>query len=220
MSLFTKKNIIVAAAGALILAGACGLYAVKAHPGHSYDRTAIHQKCISPDQQAQKMAETFGIDKREILNYFEQGTCFRDLSRAAFLAKASNQSLQQVIALKTPDNTWKNVAESLGITPEKAKAARQDMMAGRLEKLHIAKQNSLDLMQQGYRPHDIAMAQELAENTGKTASDILDMRKINNTWRDVAQTLGVSEEIFKQDMQNIREVFPHKGMRHGGRGIK
>jgi hypothetical protein len=213
MSLYTRKNIIITAAVVLILVGALGVYAVRAHHGHGVGTPVMHRQLSSPDQRAQKIAETFGLDKREILNYFEQGNHFRDLSCAAFLAKACDQSLQQVMAIKTPDKTWRNVAESLGITPEKAKAARQDIMAGRMEKLHISKQNSLDLMQQGYRPHDIAMAQELAENTSQSIQNVLSLRKINNTWRDVAKNLGVSEDILKQDMQNISEVFPHKGMR-------
>lgn len=210
MSWFTKRNIVAVAAGALILTGAAGLYIVQAYPGDHGSPAAQHQR-LSPEQRAQKIADRFALDKAQVLSFFEQGKSFRDISKAAFLARASNQSLEDVLALKTTNNNWKDVAQSLGVTREQAKNAGRELTAGRLEKLQIPKETSLNLMGEGYRARDIAMAYKLAGNTGKSPDEILSMRKINNTWRDVAQTLGVSNETLKQDVQDIRTVFPQRG---------
>ncbi len=215
MSWFTKKGFVAMVAGAVLLTGAAGLYIVQAYPDSATgDYRAVQQQRLRPDQRAQQIADKFGVDKSQVLQSFEQGSSFRDISRAAFLAKVSKRTLPDVLALKTADKTWKDVTQALGVAPEQIKAARQEMTAARLEKLQIPKADSLALMSQGYRTRDIAIAYKLAANTGKAPTEILDMRKINNTWRDVAQTLGVSNETLKQDLQNIGEIYPQKGRHH------
>lgn len=216
MSWLTKKSFFALVAGAVILTSAAGLFIVQAYPGNDTGRCqAVNLQRLSPDQRAQQIADKFGVDKAQVLQFFEQGSSFRDISRAAFLANTSKQSLSDVLALKTADKTWKDVAQSLGVTPEQIKTARQEMTAVRLEKLQIPKTNSLEFMGQGYRARDIAIAYKLAENTGKSPAEILNMREINNTWRDVAQTLGVSNETLKQDLKDIGNLYPHKGRHHG-----
>jgi hypothetical protein len=218
MNFWIKKNMVALVAGAIILTGAMGTYIIHAYPRADTGRAGIHRQQINPDQAAQRIADKYGIDKTELLSYQAKGIRFRDLSRAAFLARVSNQPLQKVMSLKSDKNTWKDVAQSLGITKEQAIATRQDLMATRLEsKLNIPKQNSLELLQQGYRGKDIAVANELAKNTGKSVIDILSMRKINNTWHDVALTLGVDDTTYKQDMKNIRDAFPHRNHRARGK---
>lgn len=213
-----NKAILGLVAGAVILTGAVLPFTAQAATGYGLgpgDRPGFQQRHVDPDKMAQRMADTFGVSKEEVLKYQQQGARGKDLFRAAFLAKAGNISLQQVMAAKTYDNSWRDVAKSLGITKEKIKAARMDIASSRLEqKLSIPKQTSLSLMEQGYRGRDIAVANSLSKNTGKPIGDILAMRKINNTWRDVAETLGVSEDTFRQDIQELRQAFPHHG-RHG-----
>lgn len=216
-----KKTIASLVAGVIILGGAVTPFIAQAAesatpclpvPGH-------HQ--MDPEKFAQKIADTYGTNKDEILQYQKSGVTFRDLSKASFLAKASDKTLPEVLALKTPANTWKDVAKSLGVTREKVRALRQEMAATQLEtKLSIPKQASQDLMSQGYRSQDIAVANELAKNTGKTLPDILSLRKINNTWHDVAQTLGVDENTFTQDMKTIKTAFPHRGGFHQNPNVK
>lgn len=209
-----KKTIASLVAGVFILGGAITPFIAQAADQSSCDRPTWGHHQMDPDKFAQKIADTYGINKDELLKYQQEGIHFRDLSKAAFLAKASDKSLKEVMEIKTFDNTWKDVAATLGVTREKVRAIHQEMAAAQLEaKLTIPKQSSLDLMSQGYRPHDIAVANQLSINTGKPITDILSMRKINNTWYDVAQTIGIDETTFKQDMQNIRTAFPHHGFR-------
>jgi len=223
MQFLTKKNLAITVVGILLLVGTLGVYIAQASPnddhsafgqgpGPSFDQ---HHHG-DPDKMAQKIADTFGVDKQIVLNYHNQGINFKDLSKAALLAKASGKPLKDVMAAKTYDNTWKDVAGSLGVTKEKIAAVRQDIAAVKLEKqLGIAKQTSLQLLHQGYRSHDIAIASQLAKNTGKPISDILGMRKINNTWEDVAQNIGVNDTTFRQDMGNLHKSFGEKDRHHG-----
>ena len=214
--MFNKSSFVAIVAGTAILAGAAGFYFAQSHVKDTTGRPqAIRQQGLSPEQRAERIADKYAVDKTEVLNSFKQGTSFQDLSKAAFFANMSKQPLQNVLAAKTSGNSWRDVANSLGLTPEQIKAARQEMSTVPLEKLQISKAVSLELMRQGYHARDIAMACKLAQNTGKTPAEVLSMRNLNNTWRDVAQTLGVSKDTLKQDIQDIRKVYPQWG-RHDG----
>ena len=153
------------------------------------DRPGFGQRQVDPDKAAERLAEVFGIDKATVLDHYNNGVKFRDIGRAAFLAKASGKTLDDVLALKTADNKWRDVAKTLGITKEQAKATHRALTADRLSaKLGFDRQATLGLLDNGYRPRDVAVAGLLAGNTGKTSQEILDMKKINNTWRDVADS--------------------------------
>jgi len=211
MNFWNKKMVIGFIVGTFILASAVIPFVVQASENEGPGDAGFHRH-FDPEKIAAKISDTFGVDKDEILKYHEQDVNFRELFKAAFLAKASGHSLKEVMATKTYDNTWKDVAQTLGVTKEKMKATRQDIASTQLEKkLNIAKEVSLPLMQQGYRGRDIAVANELAKNTGKPIVDVLSMRKINNTWQDVAETLGVDDNTFKKDMQNLKAAFPQRG---------
>lgn len=220
MNFLTKKSLIGLTAGVVLLVGAVSPLAVQAaaQDDCSGQPPAMHQRHFDPDKLAQRIADTYGVKKEDVLKYRQEGINFRDVSKASFLSKASGKSLKEVMELKTYDNSWRDVAGSLGLTKEQLKATRNDIAATRLEqKLHISKEKTLGLMQQGYRAHDIAVANALAGNTGKPISDILDMKKINNTWHDVATAAGVDDNTFKQDMKNLRAAFHHPGF-HGQHG--
>lgn len=217
MNSLTKKSIMGLTAGVVILAGAISPFAVQAAADNDCagQPPAMHQRHFDPDKIAQSIADTYGVNQEDVLKYLNEGIRVKDVFRAAFLAKASDKSLKEVMEVKTYDNTWKDVAESLGVTKEQMKATRNDIAATQLEsKLEIAKETSLDLLQQGYHVRDIAVANALSNNTGTPINEVLDMKKINNTWYDVASTLGVDDNTFKQDMKNIRTAFHHEGF-HG-----
>jgi hypothetical protein len=214
MNSLTRKNIIGVTAGALILAGTLSPFIVQAaaESDGSWQPPAMHQRHFDLDKVAQRIADTSGVNKEDVLKYLHEGVNVRDIFKASFLAKASSKSLKEVMEVKTYDNTWQDVAQSLGVTKEQMKATHNDIAATRLEsKLHISRQTSLDLMQQGYRARDIAVANALANNTGKPIIDVLAMKKINNDWRDVASSLGVDDNTFKQDMKAFRTAFNHNG---------
>jgi predicted acetyltransferase len=209
MRLISKKTIATFVAGTFLIVGAVSPFIVQASTSDDKCATTRHHQ-VSPEKNASRIAETFGISQADILKYQAQGMNFREINHAAFLAKVSNKTLDEVIAVKTTDNTWKDVAAALGITKEQMKATRQDMTATRLNKqLGMDKQVTINLLQQGYHARDIATANELAKNTGKSIEDVLSMKKINNSWRDVANQLGVDDNTFKQDRQELQQAFPH-----------
>ncbi|VBB07399.1 Hypothetical protein LUCI_2644 [Lucifera butyrica] len=211
MNWLTKKSMIGLALGMFVLAGVVSPLSTQAAERNGFNQPIHEHHQIDPDKVAQQMADTFGVNKNDVLKYEKQGVRIPELYRASFLAKASGKSLQEVLEAKNLANTWKETAQTLGVTKEQIRAAHQDIAANRLEKnLSIPKQDSLALMQQGYRSRDIAVANQLAKNTSKSMSSILSMRQINNTWHDVAQNLGVDDSTFKQDMKNIRAAFPHR----------
>lgn len=217
MKILTKKSIIGLTTGVVILAGTMSPFAVQAAAENdcSGQSPAMQQRHFDPDKMAQRIADTYGVNKSEVLKYHHEGVNLRDVFKASFLAKASGKSLTEVMSVKTYNNTWKDVAQTLGVTKEQMKATRNDIAATRLEsKLHISKETSLNLMQQGYHARDIAVANALANNTGKPISDVLAIKQINNTWHDVANTLGVDDNTFKQDMKDLRAAFHHPGF-HG-----
>lgn len=220
MNTLTKKRIMGLVAGGVLLASTISPFVAQAAEQCDYNRPVRGHHQMDPDKIAQNIADTFGVSKDNVLNYEKEGVHFKDLYKASFLAKASGRSLKEVMQTKTLDNTWRDVAKVLGVTREKMRATRQDVEATKFEtKLHIPKQTSLGLMQEGYRGHDIAVANELSQNTGKNINDVLSMKKINNTWYDVAQSLGVSDDTFKQDMKNLKAAFHHRHRGFQGEGF-
>ncbi|HEY3426686.1 MAG TPA: hypothetical protein VGL27_17965 [Negativicutes bacterium] len=214
MNALTKKRIMGLVAGGVLLASTISPFVAQAAVQCDFYPTMMRHHQLDPDKVAQHIADTFDVNKDVVLTYEKQGVRFKDLYKASFLAKASGKSLKEVLQTKTLDNTWQDVAISLGVTKEEIRATHQDIEATKLEKkLNITKQTSLDLLQQGYLSRDIAIANELSKNTSKPISDILTMRKINNTWYDVAQLLDVDQDTFKQDMKDLSVVFPrsHRG---------
>lgn len=208
-------------AGTFIMAAAASPFIVQAADVQQ-PTTGQHQRDqkspkMSPEQAAQRLSETFGIDKATILKYNTNGMSYKDISKAAFFANASGKSIEDVISLKTPTNTWKDVATTLGITKEQMQAARQNMVANGLnKKIGLDKQTTLDLLHDGYHARDIGMAAELAKNTSKPIVEVLSLKKINNTWSNVATTLGVDQETLKKDRQELGYGLGHRG--HGGPG--
>ena len=202
-------------AGTFIIAGAASPFIVQAAETQEKP-SAYHQKQeekkINPEEVAKRFSDTFGIDQATILKYHNDGMDFRDIGKAAFLAKAGNKSINDVISQKTATNTWKDVADTLGITKEQMKTTHQDIAATHLnKKTGIKKETALDLLHQGYHPRDIGMASELSKNTNKSINNILSLKKINNTWSDVANKLGVNDETFQNDLKELGHAPHHRG---------
>jgi FixJ family two-component response regulator len=195
---FSKKAIAMAAALTVIALGATVPGFVQA--ADQKDCPGFHQRHqMSPEQMAEKMSAHLGISQADFTKYQASGLNHRDIGHAAFLAKISGKTINEVISLKTKDNTWKDVTSTLGITTEQIKSARHNMMADRItEKTGADKNVVLDLLSQGYHGRDIMMASQLAKNTNKQIGEVLSLKKINNTWRDVATELGISQETMKE----------------------
>ena len=232
MKIFSKKTTASLLAGAMLLTGAMSAGIVQAaestdttnRPERSQQQRPMQPPQMDNEKMAQELSDTFDISKDEVQSYQKENKGdFHDIFRAALLAKTSGRSFADVIALKTSSNTWKDVQSSLGITKEQIRTAQDELMAARMEKaLSIPKSTSLSLMKQGYRHMDIAMASTLAKESGRTIDAVLAMRKINNTWEDVAKSLNISEDTLHKDMKGMhamngmQEGMPGGDMHRGG----
>lgn len=166
------------------------------------DQPAYHQKCrkLDPEEAAKRLSSDFGLDEALISKYQQEGRDSKDLYHAAFYAKVSGQSFESVLALKTETNTWKDVADTLGIDKEKAKAVRQELAAKRISlKYSLNQEDVQDLFNQGYHHRDIAMAGLLAKESNQDIAQVIALKKVNNTWHDVAAELGIDLKALKQE---------------------
>ncbi|MDF2565560.1 MAG: hypothetical protein K0Q53_1955 [Massilibacillus sp.] len=163
---------------------------------------------IDPDKIAQNLSDMCGVDKKEIIAYMNKEVPLKDISTGAFVAKASGQSFKKVMDLKKETPDWQDVTKALGVTEEKVKETHNDVVSKMFEaKLNIPKETSLALLQKGCQSYDIAIANAFANDTKKSITDVLDMKKDNNRWEDVAASLGISEEAFRKDMDSLKSVI-------------
>ena len=108
-------------AGAVLLAGGVGLYHVQATPAAAQTQTLQgREQRPQPDMDkvAAYMAKTFGVDEDEIRQALRDHSDFRDVGYAAMLARISGKPFQDVLAMKTESNHWRDVREQLGVTPK------------------------------------------------------------------------------------------------------
>ena len=153
---------------------------------------------------AKYFSEKYGVDSAQIEQALNDGVHISDIRQAAMLSKLSGKNFSEVLAMKVD---WFQVAEKLGVTREKVmeffKQEREE---------HFAKNSGVDvktlrgLLNDGYEPHDIAIAGRIAQASGKDVKNVLSKRKINNTWEDVAKSFGV----------DMKKIMPHPPERvHG-----
>ena len=201
----TKKLAVAVLAGVVFTAGSIDFFAVQAAPVEANGRMAAAGPCrpgrgpLNAERAAKHLATTFGLDETEIRTALqEEKIDMRDAGRAAMLAKVSGKSFADVLAMKTEDNSWPEVASALGVTRENVRMVMEQMMADRLEaKDGIAKTVTARLLKAGYHPRDIEMAGLIARLSSQDIQKVLDQKKINNTWQDVARSLGLKEDDLK-----------------------
>ena len=141
---------------------------------------------------AKRIHETFGVSETEVKEALDAKRNIHDVGQAAMLAKISGKSFKDVLAMKTEGKHWKDVGKELGITAEQVKNQMDIIAAERMAKKgDITKDKALSLLKAGYKPLDVSMAAKLAKLSNKDVQAVLDMKKINNTWKEVAQKLGV-----------------------------
>ncbi|WP_337470885.1 hypothetical protein [Mitsuokella jalaludinii] len=129
------------------------------------------------------------------------------------LAKISGKSFEDVLALKTDDKDWRTIGRSLGVTREKVASVRCEMTAKDLSQDgNVDETTAMNLLQAGYEPWDISWAAALAKAADKDIQSVLDLKKINNRWSDVAEQLGVD----RRALQKFRGPGPRSmGWHHG-----
>lgn len=217
-----RKMIAGIVAGLLLTAGGFGVLSAQSKSGDN-PQQHMFAKGERPNGQAPKMdaaeaakhvAEIFDVDEKQVKSAIDENKDFRDIGQAALIAKVSGKSFKDVMALKTDDKDWHEIGESLGVTREKVEEVRQDMTAQRLSQSgNIEEDAALKLLKDGYQPRDIDYAAAIAKASGKDIQSVLDHKKINNRWRDVAKEFGVDESVLQQNTEG-------RGYRgHGGPGM-
>ena len=189
MKSFNKKILAGVLAGTLLFAGCPVIYAApKGEPPQ-------HQEKVDLNQLAKDFAEQYGINEKDVLAALKEGRAFDDISYAAIFAKVSGKSFNQVLSMKAD---WFDVMRKLGITREKYEETVRDLLIE-----DIATRSELDnatvkkLMEAHYFPRDIRIAGRLAKASGKDVQTILDMKKINMRWLDVAKELNVDQKLVR-----------------------
>lgn len=144
---------------------------------------------------AKEIAAQYAVNEQEVLTALKEDRFMDDIYYAAMLAKVSGKSFRQVLAMKSD---WFDVMKALGITEEKYNETMKEMVAE-----DIAKRSELDvntvkkLMDKHYFPRDIRIAGRLAKASGKDVQTVLDMKKINQRWTDVAKQLGADPGLVR-----------------------
>lgn len=216
----TKKAIVLALAGTFIVTG-IGITQLPQSTAlaatHQFKEDRQQQApYFNPEVMAQNIQDCFGIDKQVILDYNKQGWKMHDLNSAALIAYASEKPISDILSAKTMSNNWRDVSESFGVTTEKRYAVMQTIMSNKMaKKLDVSSDTISSFLSQGYHPRDIVMAVTLSKHTDKSIIDVINMKKINNRWSDVAASLGISAEDYQQYQDEVRQCLPGRmGMNH------
>lgn len=173
------------------------------------------QPKMTTDEVAQHIAASFGVDEKQVKSALDEQKDFRDIGRAAMLAKISGKSFEEVLALKTDDKDWRTIGRSLGVTREKVESVRCEMTAKDLSQDgDIDEATAMSLLKDGYEPWDISCASVLAKAANKDIQSVLDLKKINNRWGDVADQLGVD----RRELKKFHGPGPHGMGEHHGPG--
>ena len=152
---------------------------------------------MSADDAAKKVHDTFGVDEKEVKSAIEDGKDIRDIGQAAMFANISGKSFKDVMGMKTDTKGWQEVGKELGITQEQVKDKMATMQAKDIaKKASVDENTAATLLKNGYRAHDIVAAGILAKAANKDIQSVLDMKKINNRWGDVADQLGVDKSVL------------------------
>ena len=184
-----KKTLLAGLLGGALLLSGSQVFAAPPEMPDNDDRSWQEEEAKNIGGWAKYLSDKYGVDSAQVETALNNGVHIEDVRHAAVLAKLSNRSFSDVLAMKVD---WFQVAEKLGVTH---KQIRDFYEQERTE--HFAQLAELDiktfnnLLKDGYKPHDIMVAGKIAKVSGKNIKNVLDKRKINNTWEDVAKSFGV-----------------------------
>lgn len=161
---------------------------------HPHDfRPEFHHIAFNPDYAAAAIAENYGIDKAVVESYLNEGWHPRAIEQGCLLADLSGQSLESIMESRSQGLSWREVAESVNVTQDNIANARFKSFAQ-----DFAQRNDMNeftarrLLEDGYHPEDIAIANAIAKRSDTPIYKVISLRKINNTWQDVAREVGLS----------------------------
>ncbi|MBR1396352.1 MAG: hypothetical protein IJ563_02315 [Selenomonadaceae bacterium] len=154
---------------------------------------------------AKEIAARYNVSESEVAQALKDHKNMHDIQIAAMLAKLSNKSFAEVMAMKSD---WREVGEQLGVTREQVKSFFEQERTERLAtKSGLDTQVVNNLINDGYNPRDIVIAGKIAKAANKDVKKVLAKKKINNKWSDVATEFGV----------DFNSIMPERG-RHNERG--
>ena len=181
--------------GALLLTGAQALANPPEMPDD--DKFWEEEATAHTGGRAKYISEKYGVDAAQVEAALNDGVHFGDVKFAAALAKLSGKSFSEVLAMKVD---WAQVAEKLGVTREQLKAFHEQERDEHFAKMAgVEVKTFKSLLNDGYNPHDIMIAGKIAQASNKNIKSVLDKRKINNSWDDVAKSFGV----------DLKSLVPH-----------
>ena len=68
--------------------------------------------------QADRMEKFMQLDRKIVIEWMHKGYGVHQIKRASFIARHIDKPLAEILALKTRQIKWPEVAESLGLSPE------------------------------------------------------------------------------------------------------
>lgn len=193
-----KKLLAGLLSGALLLTGSQALANPPEMPDD--DKAWQEEEAAHVGGWAKYISKKYSVDSAQVEAALNNGVHISDVKFAAVLSKLSGKSFSEVLAMKFD---WFQVAEKLGVTHEQVKEFFENERDEHFAKLAgIDTKTFKSLIKDGYNPHDIMIAGKIAQESNKNIKNVLDKRKINNTWEDVAKSFGV-------DMKKIMPSPPH-----------
>ncbi len=183
-----KKKILAGLlSGALLFTGSQALANPPEMPDD--DKTWQEEEAKHIGGWAKYISEKYGVESAQVEAALNDGVHIEDVKHAAILAKISGKNFSDVLAMKVD---WRQVAEKLGVTREQVKEFYEQERDEHFAKMaNVEVKTFRSLLKDGYDPHDIMIAGKIAQASNKNIKSVLDKRKINNTWEDVAKSFGV-----------------------------
>lgn len=200
-----KKAILFALAGAFAVGGIAVPFMQNASAAAKNEPTICQPDKSHQDRFIKQAATELGVEQQAVKDFFAQGNGPRDLHMALIFSEASGKSLSTVLADKTAAVSWPELEKKYSLDRSQLHQARENLMIRQVIKFSTLDEQSVrDLIKAGYQPHDIAFAGKLANKTHTSVQSVLDKKKINNSWRDVAKELGLSDS----DLRPEKKDFP------------
>lgn len=202
MKNLAKKIVVGLMAGSLFFVGAGEVYA--AENNRPPKPPTQEQMQARLGAWAKATSKWSSVSEKDLLNAVQKKEkSFEDIEIAAMLSKISKKSFNDVLAMKTD---WSDVMKKLGVTREKYDAAFEELTIQSLaDDAEISEDLIKTLLSQHYYPRDIVIAGKLAKASGKNIQDVLDMKKINQRWVDVARELKVSKNVSDETQRRENE---------------
>lgn len=206
MTKITKKILAGILSGALLLTGGFAMSeaADSNRPPIRHERPQLSDEQIA--NSAKEIADYYGVNQAEVAAALKNNVHFGDIKTAATLAKISGKSFSEVLAMKCD---WQQVAEKLGVTHEQFDSyMKTEMLNGLAQSSKLDKKTVEKLLKDNYDPRDIQIAGLIANESGKNVKTVLEKRKINNDWREVAKEFNVDlKKVFGEHHKQHRFGF-------------